>query len=145
MTNDLKETEKVLDKKNHRMRNILGIVSIVKKGWRHIHSTFGGFGLFSFTARQLIERPNLLLQHYNTVLSLSKKANTSIRYLRLQIGTNICPMDLPYETGAHLAPLSWIKMLWSTLQVSEFTVHLKCTTILFPRRRDVLIMDYIMS
>ena len=32
MTNDLEETEEVLDKKDHRMLNVLGLASTVKKG-----------------------------------------------------------------------------------------------------------------
>ena len=51
MTNDLEETEEVLDKTGHRMLNILGITYTVKKGWQHIHSTFGEFGLFSFATK----------------------------------------------------------------------------------------------
>ena len=54
-------------------------------------------------------------------------------------------MDLPYDTWAYLASLSWVKMLWRTLKVSEFTVHLTYTPIHFPQRRDYLIMEYAMS
>ena len=44
-----------------------------------------------------------------------------------------------------MAPPSWIKMLWRTLQVSGFIVHLKYTAFPLPQRRDFLIMDYAMS
>ena len=127
------------------MLNVLGIASTVKNGWKRIHSTFGGFGLFSFATEQLTERLNLLLQHYNTGSSLSKKLDASLRYLQLQPGTNICPLDLPYDTWTYLTPLSWVKMLWRTLQVSGFTVHLTYTTIPLPQRGDYLIMEYAMS
>ena len=83
MTNDLEEEEEVLDKSDYRMLNVLGIASTVKKGWRRIHSTFGRFGLFNFATEQLIERLNLLIQHYNTGSSLSKKLDASLRYLQL--------------------------------------------------------------
>ena len=145
MTNDLEEAEEGLNKTAHRMLEVLGIASTVKKGWRRIRSTFGGFGLFSYATEQLIERLNLLLQHYNTGSSLSKKLDASLRYLQLQLGTNICPLDLPYDTWSYLAPLSWVKMRWRTLQVSGFTVHLTYTPTPFPRRRDYLIMEYAMS
>ena len=82
-TTDLKEDEEVLNKTDHKMLNILGIANTVKKEWQRIHSSFGGFGLFSFTTKQLTERLNLLLQHYNTGSSLSKKLDTSIRNLEL--------------------------------------------------------------
>ena len=144
-TNDLEEAEEVLDKSDYQMLKVLGIASTVKKGWRLIHPTFGGFGLFSFATEQLIERLNLLLQHYKTGSSLSKKLDASLRYLQLQLGTNICPLDPPNGIWAHLTPLSWVKMLRITIQVSGFTVHLICTPIPSPQRRDCLIMEYAMS
>ena len=125
MTKDLEEAEEVLDKTDYRLLNIFGIPSPVEKGWRHIHSTFDGFGLFSFAIEQLIEQVNMLLQHYHTGTPLSNTLDASIRYLKFQSRTNICPLNLPCDTWVYLAPLSWIKMLWRTIQVSGFTVHLK--------------------
>ena len=97
MTNNLEEAEEVLDKSDYQMLNVLGIASTVKKGWQRIHSTFGRFGLFDFATKQLIGRLNLLLQHYNTGSLLSKKLDASLRYLQLQLGTNICPLCLSYD------------------------------------------------
>ena len=62
MTNDLEQAEEVLDKSDYQMLNVPGIASTVKNKWRRIHSTFGGFGLFSFVTEQLIEKLHLLLQ-----------------------------------------------------------------------------------
>ena len=94
---------------------------------------------------QLIERLNLLLQHYNTFTPISDKLNASLRYLQLQLGTNKCPLDLPYEEWAYLAPLSWVKMLWRTLQATGFQVHLKYDELPCPRRGDVVVMEFAMS
>ena len=90
---------------------------------------------------QLIERLNLLLQHYRTYSLLSKKLDTSIAYLQIQLGVNGCPFDLDYRDRHYLAPLSWVKMLWRTLQVMGFELHLEYETIPFPRTGDVLMMD----
>ena len=98
MENNLEEAEEVLDKTGHSILNVLGTASTVKEGWRRIHSTCGGVGLFSFATKQPTERLNLLLEHYNTGSSLSKKLDAPLRYLQLQIGTNICPLDLLYNT-----------------------------------------------
>ena len=94
---------------------------------------------------QLIERLNLLLQHYNTCSPVSNKLNASLKYLQLQLGTNKCPLGLQYEEWGYLAPLSWIKMLWKTLQVTGFQVHLKYNELTLPRRGDVVVMEYAMS
>ena len=111
MINGLKEAKEVLEKIDYRMLNIFGTVSTVNKRWVRRHSTFGGCGLFSFVTEQFIDRLNMLLQHYHTGTPLSKKFDASMRYLQLKLGTNICPLDLRYDTWTYLAPLSWINML----------------------------------
>ena len=55
-TNDPKRSEKVIEKTDHRMLNILGIASTVKKGWWRMRLTFGRFVIVSFDTKQLIEK-----------------------------------------------------------------------------------------
>ena len=141
MTNDIEDVDNLLDKQDYETMNSLGFASTIKRRWRKLHSTFGGVGLYSFCTEQLIERLNLLLQHYNTGSALSKRLSTSLAYLQLQLGTNECSLDLDYSKWGHLAPLSWVKMLWRTLQVCGFELHLEYDTIPFPRVGDRLIMD----
>ena len=97
MINDLEEAEEFLGEHDCSLLNIFGIARTVKVGWRRIHSTFGGFGIFNFATEQLIERLNLFLQHYNTSTPLSAKLSASLKYLQLQLGTNKCPLGLNYE------------------------------------------------
>jgi hypothetical protein len=44
MTNDLEVTDNLLHKEDYMMLNILGVVRIVTKGLRRLHTSFGGFG-----------------------------------------------------------------------------------------------------
>ena len=44
-----------------------------------------------------------------------------------------------------MVPLSWMKVLWQTLQVTGFEVHLNYETMELPRERDMIIMVWIMS
>ena len=111
MTNDLKEVKEFLCEYDFSLLNFFGVAGIVKVGWRRIHSTFGGFGIFNFATKQLIERLDLLLRHYNMSTPLSAKLSASLRYLKLQLGTNKCPLDPCYDDWAYLEPLSWVKML----------------------------------
>ena len=106
MTNDVEEAEKLLDDNGYNLLNILGIAKTVKRGWRKLHTTFGGFGLRNLATEQLIERLNLLLQHYTTCSPVSDELNASLKYLQLQLGTNKYPLDLQYEDWGYLAPLS---------------------------------------
>ena len=63
MTNDVEKAEKLPDEHDYSLLNILGIARTVKKGWRKLHTTFGGFEFRNLATEQLIERLNLLLQH----------------------------------------------------------------------------------
>jgi len=112
MTNDLEVTDRLLHKMDYRMLNVLGVVCSMSTGLRRLHSSFGGFGLFSLPVEQLICRVNMLMQHYHTSTSLSKKLDASLRYLQLQLGTPHNPLLLDYNAWGHLAPLSWVKRLW---------------------------------
>lgn len=69
----------------------------------------------------------------------------SLAFLQLQLGTNICPLDLDYKKWSYLAPLSWTKMLWKTLHVTGFELHLAYDSIPFPRKGDKLVMDILMD
>ena len=72
MANDMEEAKEFMDEHDYSLLNILGIARIVKKGWRKLHTTFGGFGFRNLATEQLVERLNLLLQHYNTFTPISK-------------------------------------------------------------------------
>ena len=93
----MEEAEELLDDHDFSLLNILGIARTAKKGWRKLHTTLGGFVFRNLATEQLIERLNLLLQYYKTCTPISDKLNASLRYLQLQLGTNKCPLDLPYE------------------------------------------------
>ena len=145
MTKDMEEVEELLGEHDYSLLNILVIARMVKKGRRKLHTTFGGFGFRNLATEQLIERLNILLQHYNTFNSISDKLNASLRYIKLQLDTNKCPLDLPYEEWAYLAPVSWVKMLWRKLQATGFQVHLKYDELPCPRQGNVVVMEVAMS
>jgi len=116
MTNDIEEAEELFKPQEQDILNILGIVKNVTRELRRLQPTFGGFGLFNLATEQLIGRINLMMQHYHTPSTLSKKLDASLKYLQLQVGTNSNPLILDYSKWGHLAPLSWTKMLWRSLQ-----------------------------
>ncbi len=107
------------------MLNILGVARTVTVGLQTLHTTFGGFSLLSVATEQLICRINLLLQHYHASTALSKKLDASFRFLQLQLGTPYNPLSLPFDKWGHLAPLSWVKMLWQSLDTFNIQLHMK--------------------
>jgi hypothetical protein len=78
IANDIETAARLLDNTNYKTLSVLGILHNVTKGLRKIHTTFGGFGLFSLLTEQLISRVNMFFQHYHVSTNLSKKLNVSL-------------------------------------------------------------------
>jgi hypothetical protein len=102
MTNDMEVAEKLLDKTDYRMLNILGIFRNISTRLCKLHMTFGGFGLFNLPTEQLISRVNMLFQHYHISTNLSRKLDAPLQYLQLQLGTPHNPLTLDFSNGAIL-------------------------------------------
>ncbi len=119
MNNDIEEASTLLDDVDYRTLNVLGILRNVTKGLCKIHTTFGGFGLFDLATEQLISRVNMFFQHYHVLTNQSRKLDASLGYLQLQIGTPHNPFTMDYSKWGYLAPLSWVKMLWSRHTISK--------------------------
>jgi hypothetical protein len=145
MTNDITPAKKLLDNVDYNALNVLGILRNVTKGLRKIHTTFGGFGLFDLPTEQLISRMNMFFQHYHVLTKLSKKLDALLGYLQLQIGTPNNPFLQDYARWGDLAHLSWVKMLWKSLQHFKITLYMLFPNITLPRVRDQVIMDIIFS
>jgi hypothetical protein len=141
MTNVLEAADKLLHAEDYKLLNLLGVLRNVTKGLRRIHTTFGGFGLFSLPAEKLISPVNMLMQHYHASTNLGRKRDASLRYLQLQLGTPHNPFTLKYGKWGHLALLSWVNMLWHLLQPFDIHLHMAFPTILLPRKRDQVIME----
>ena len=73
-----------------------------------------------------------MLQQYHRLTLIGKQLETSIALLQLQLGTSKGPLALDYEECGRCAPLSWIKMLWRTLQIPGFELRLKYDKINIP-------------
>ena len=145
MTNDLEITDNLLHKEDYRVLSILGVARSVPKDLRRLHPSFGGFGLFNLPVEQLIGRINMLMQHYHTATNLSRKLDASLRYLQLQLGTPTNPLLLDFTGWGHLAPLSWVKMLWRTLHHFDIHLHMIYPPIPLPRERDQVLMEIFAS
>ncbi len=77
--------------------------------------------------------------------NLSRKLDASLAYLQLQLSTSYNPFTLDYNKLGDLAPLSWTKILWKSLNKFDITLYIAYSPILFPRERDQVIMEIIFS
>ncbi len=83
----------------------------------------------------------MLMRHYHTSTNLSRKLDALLRYLQLQLGTPHNLFLLDYAVWGHLAPLSWVKMLWRTLHHFNIHLHMAYPSIPLPRERDQVLME----
>jgi hypothetical protein len=83
----------------------------------------------------------MLMQHYHASTNLGRKLDTSLRYLQLQLSTPHNPFTLDYAKWGHLAPLSWVKMLWRSLHRFDIHLYMAFPTIPLPWERDQVIME----
>ncbi len=145
MTNNITPAKKLLNNVDYNTLNVLGILRNVTKRLRRIHTTFGGFGLFDLPTEQLISRVNMFFQHYHVSTNFNNKLDASLGYLQLQIETPNNPFLQDYARWGDLAPLSWVKLLWKSLQQFEITLYMQFPNITLPWERDQVIMDIIFS
>jgi hypothetical protein len=141
MTNNMEVADKLLNATNYKMVNILGIFRNVSTGLQKLHTTFGGFGLFSLPTKQLISRVNMLFQHYHVSTNLSRKLDALLRYLQLQLGTPRNPLMLDFTKWGHLTPLSWVEILWKSLHDFNIQLYISFPMIPNQREQDQVIMD----
>jgi hypothetical protein len=138
MTNNLEAAKQLLGDTDWKTLNILGVLWNITKGLRRLNTTFGGFGLFSLSTKQLICQVNMLLQHYHVSTNLGKKLDASLCYLQLQLGTPHNSFTLDYKRWSHLAPLLWVMMLWRSLHHFNIHLHMSFPTLPSPREHQVI-------
>ena len=144
LTNNLRAAEQCLQSLEFRILPQLGVNRHIKIGWRRLHQTFGGVGLIDLPIEQFICRTNIFLQHYGTPSSLGHKLSTSIHWLQLQLGCLVSPFSLPYSKWSHLAPISWTKCFWESLQYYQVDLRMRFTTLPVQRKGDVAIMEFLL-
>jgi hypothetical protein len=145
MINNIEAAASALNETDYKILNVLGVVRTVTKGLRTLHRTFGEFGILSIPTEELICKINMLLQHYNMSTNLSRKLDASLQYLQLQLGTPHNLLTLDYDKWGHLAPLSWVEMLWRLLHHFNIHLHMECQPIPLPRGRDQVVMELIVG
>jgi hypothetical protein len=97
MTNDEEEAENLLNKADYNTLSVLGMFRNVSTGLRKLHTTFGEVGLLNLPTEQLISRVNMLFQHYHVSTNLSRKLDSSLQYLQLQVGSPQNPLTLDFS------------------------------------------------
>jgi len=91
------------------MLSYLGVNKNIMAEWRHLHTSFGGVGLRKLLTEVVIARINLFIQHYNTPSTLGAKLTISLEALQLEVGSDRCPLLIPYFPLGPIATSCWCR------------------------------------
>jgi hypothetical protein len=125
LANRSKEIEDILKSLEFKMLSCLGVNRHVKTEWRRLAQEFGGIGLFNLSIEQFIGWFEMVLQHYGTRSTISKKMRALLEAAQLEIGCRGNPLHECYNTLGILAMETWIKAVWEQLSRYQFKLFLK--------------------
>jgi hypothetical protein len=118
------------------MLSCLGVNRQVKTEWRRLAQEFGGIELFNLSIEQFIGWVEMVLKHYGTRSTISKKMRASLEVAQLEIGCRGNPLHECYNTLGIWAMETWIKALWKQSSCYQFKLFLKYPVQCHPRDGD---------
>jgi hypothetical protein len=107
LANRSKEIEDILHSLEFEMLSCLGVNRHIKTEWQRLAQEFGGIGLFNLSIEQFIGWVEMVLQHYGTGSTISKKMQASLEAVQLEIGCRENPRHECYDTLSILATETW--------------------------------------
>jgi hypothetical protein len=100
LANQSEDIENILHSLEFKMLSSMGVNRHIKVKWRKLAREFGRIGLFNLTNKQFIGWAELILQHYGTDSTISKKMRASLETAQLKLVAMGTPS---MNTMTHLA------------------------------------------
>ena len=104
-----------------------------------------GLGLPSLYLTQLQQHIMILLRHGHDDSITGRLIRATTETLRLELGTDHYPLDLPYHRWGHLATPTWLTFTWQGLSEQGLRVTDTTASPTSPRRNDIPIMDFLVT
>jgi hypothetical protein len=111
----------------------------VKVEWRMVARELGGIRLHSLTAEQFISWLDMILQHYQTELTILSKLRASLEALHLELGCRGNPLDKNFSILGALATDVWLKAIWEHIWYYKFRIYLNYPIQPLPRGSDEIV------
>jgi hypothetical protein len=118
------------------MLSCLGVNRRVKAEWWRLAQELGGIELFNLSIEQFIGWVEMVLQHYGTGSTISKKMRALLEAAQSEIGCCRNPLHECYDTFGILATELWIKAVWERSSHYQFKLFLKYPVQCHPRDGD---------
>jgi hypothetical protein len=102
----------------------LGVNRHIRKGWRHLHQSFCGLGMFSLPIESAICRVNLFLQHWGNPTPIGESLRCSMELLQLETGLESCPLHHDFRILGPLCTRSWLRSFWECISWFKISLSL---------------------
>ena len=139
----------VQQKLSSRLRNSLHLNRSFPDALFYGAKRYGGLGIVSLSAQQLISKLNLFLRHVRLQDNVGRQIGVSMDYTQLELGLGVHFLQLDYAVYAHLLTSTWLTHLWQFLSLSG--LELRCATTesvwtpLLQRANDSFLMEHILA
>ena len=135
----------LLDRLDYEALPLLGVTRSIKKEWRNLPRAVGGIGLRNVAIEQLIGWVNMLLQHYGTTTTLSRKCGASLEALQLEIGCLGNPLEENFKERGILATPCWLAAIWERLEQYKVPLYLRYNNLKPPRQQDKTLVEIFLA
>ena len=139
---DETEVESVLQDSYRGMLPFLGVNRNIKRGWRTLHRSFLGIGLFDFSTEMMIQRVNIFLQHYDSPFDIGITLRAVMELVQLEAGFADCPLNHPFHPVGQFVTHCWFRSFWQAFDKFNCRMFLSYPTIPFPRERDHVLTTF---
>ena len=116
----------------------LGVNRNIRTGWRCLHRSFLGIGLFNFEIELLIQRVNMFIQHFDSPYDLGITLRTTLELVQLEAGLTQCPLVCPFYPVGEYVTHCWVRSFWRALDKFGLKLHLDYPIINTPREREII-------
>ena len=138
---DREEISGFLQETDRSMLPFLGVNRNIKTGWRTLHRSFLGIGLFNFDVELMIQRVNLFLQHYDSPYDIGVTLRATMELVQLEAGLRDCPLLHSFQKYGVNTTHCWFRSFWQACDLFGFHLSIDYPTIPIPRERDHLLID----
>jgi hypothetical protein len=134
---DEDELEGFLNEEMRPMLPSLGVNRNIRRGWRTIHRSFLGVGLYNFEIEVLIQRVNLFLQHFDSPYDLGITLRATMELVQLEAGFADCPFNHPYSIRMESLSLTVGSAHFGRVLISLFFGCTSTTQLYLRREKEI--------
>lgn len=138
---DMEEAHGFLEDNERDLLPLLGVNRNIRKGWRTLHRSFLGTGLFNFQIELMIQRINLFLQHYDSPFDTGVTLRARLELLQLQVGFSDCALFHPFLPYGKYATHCRVRSFWQTMDFFNLHLFLEYPSIPLPREQDHVLLQ----